>query len=124
MTEPDSALPFVLLASEIARQWPTGPDAPRLRLFHFPFAAAAKPPATDPAWYESLGDLKLPAGCKFAAGFVHELLDIQALRALLATIEKAYGGPVGIAAACGLVRRPDPAQVPDALAKTAQLLAA
>ncbi len=124
MTEPDSALPLVLLASEIIRQWPAGPGAPRLRYLHLPFAAAAKPPATDPAWYESLGDLKLPAGCRLAAGFVHELLDIQALRALLATIEKAYGGPVGIAATCGLVRRPKDDQVPDAMVKTAQLLAA
>ena len=124
MTEPDSALPLVLLASEIVRQWPACPDAPRIEYFHFPFAAAAKPPATAPAWYESLADLKLPAGCGLAAGFVHELLDIRALRALLAVIEKAYGAPVGVAATCGLGRRPRRAQVADAMTKMAELVPA
>ena len=124
MIEPASALPLVLLANEIAAQWPTGPEAPVLDYVHMPLAAAAKPPAMDPAWYRALGDLRLPDGCRFAAGFVHEALDLDANRAVLGLVEDAYGAQVTIAAACGLVRRPDPAQVTDSLQKTAALAAA
>jgi hypothetical protein len=122
-TEPGSALPLVLLANEIAAQWPTGPDAPVLDYIHLPLAAAAKPPAMDAAWYEALGDLRLPEGCRFAAGFVHEALDLSANRAVLGLVEDAYGAQVTIATSCGLGRRPDPDQVPDALEKMAALAA-
>ena len=124
MTEPGSALPLVLLANEIAAQWPTGPQAPVLDYIHLPLAAAAKPPATDPAWYQALGDLRLPDGCRFAAGFVHEALDLDANRAVLGLVEAAYGAQVTVATSCGLGRLPDPGQVPDALEKMAALAAA
>lgn len=123
-TDPSSALPLVLLASEIIAQWPEGPDAPVLDYVHLPFAAASKPPAEDARWYAPLADLKMPPGCRLAAGFVHELLDLTALRRLLALIEDAYGGPVTIAATCGLGRRPDPGQATDALTKIAALAGA
>lgn len=122
--EPGSALPLVLLANEIAAQWPTGPEAPVLDYIHLPLAAAAKPPATDPAWYQALGDLRLPDGCRFAAGFVHEALDLDANRAVLGLVEDAYGAQVTVATSCGLGRRPDPGQVPDALEKMAAMAAA
>jgi len=124
--DPSSALPLVLLASEIIAQWPTGPDAPVLEYIHLPFAAASKPPSADAAWYAPLGDLykKMPPGCRLAAGFVHELLDLDALRRLLGVIEDAYGTPVTIAATCGLGRRPDPSQAIDAMTKMAALAAA
>jgi hypothetical protein len=123
-TEPGSALPLVLLANEIVAQWPTGPEAPVLDYVHMPFAAAAKPPAMDATWYQALGDLRLPGGCQLAAGFVHEALDLDANRAVLFLAENAYGAQVTIATSCGLGRRPDPAQVPDALEKMAALAGA
>jgi hypothetical protein len=119
-THPASALPLVLLASEIAARWPDGPDAPVLEYIHLPFAAADQPPATDAAWYKPLAGLKLPPGCRLAAGFVHELTGLPELRSLLGIIEDAYGAEVTIAATCGLVRRP-PGQAADALEKTAAL---
>ena len=122
--EPGSALPLVLLANEIVAQWPTGPEAPVLDYIHLPLAAAAEPPATDPAWYQALGDLRLPDGCRFAAGFVHEALDLDANRAVLGLVEDAYGAQVTVATSCGLGARPDPGQVPDALEKMAALAAA
>jgi hypothetical protein len=124
--DPSSALPLVLLASEIIAQWPAVPDAPVLDYIHMPFAAAGKPPATEAAWYAPLASLRrqMPAGCRLAAGFVHELLDLAALRGLLGVIEDAYGGPVTIAATCGLGRRPDPGQAVDAVTKMAALAAA
>jgi hypothetical protein len=122
--EPASALPLVLLANEIVGQWPTGPEAPVLDYIHMPLAAADKPPAMDPAWYQALSDLRLPDGCRFAAGFVHEALGLDANLAVLGLVEDAYGAQVTIATSCGLARRPDPAQVPDALQKMAALAAA
>lgn len=124
--DPSSARPLVLLAGEIITQWPTAPGGSVLRYIHLPFAAASKPPAADAAWYAPLADLhkKMPPGCRLAAGFVHELLDLPALRRLLGVIEEAYGAPVTIAATCGLGRRPDPGQAVDAMTKMAALAAA
>jgi len=68
-----------------------GPEAAVLEYVHLPFAAAGKPPWADPAWYEPLASLSLPPGCRLAAGFVHELLDLASLRGLLGIIEEAYG---------------------------------
>jgi hypothetical protein len=124
VTEPGSALPLVLLANEIAAQWPAGPEAPVLDYVHLPLAAAAKPPAMDTTWYQPLGDLRLPDGCRFAAGFVHEAIGVDANRAVRDLVEDAYGAPVTIATSCGLGRRPDPDQVTDALQKMAALAAA
>jgi hypothetical protein len=123
-TEPSSALPLVLLAAEVAAQWPAGPDAPVLEYVHLPFAPADKPPAADAAWYRPLADLRMPAGCRLVAGFVHELLDLEALRGLLDVIERAYGAEVTIAATCGLGRRPHPDQPIDAMTKMAALATA
>lgn len=121
--EPASAEPLVLLANEIAAQWPAGPEAPVLDYIHLPLAAADQPPAMDPAWYQALADLRLPEGCRFAAGFVHEHLDMAANRRVRDLVEHAFGAQVTIATTCGLGRRPDPQQVPDALRTMAALTA-
>jgi len=81
-------------------------------------------PRRGPAWYQALGDLRLPDGCRFAAGFVHEALDLDANRTVLGLVEDADGAQVTVATSCGLGRRPDPGQVPDALEKMAALAAA
>lgn len=120
MVRPDSAGPAVLLANEIASQWPQGWP---LEWVHVPFAAAEDPPAQDESWYRPLQDLALPASTRFAAGFVHEqLTDDQHLR-LLAMIER-NAGPADISTACGLGRRPDPGQAAHALETCAMLAAA
>jgi hypothetical protein len=123
LTEPASALPLVLLANEITAQWPADPQAPILDYVHLPLAAAAKPPAMDATWYQPLSDLRLPKGCRFAAGFVHEAIDVDANRAVRDLVEDAYRAPVTIATSCGLGRRPVPDQVTDALQKMAALAA-
>jgi hypothetical protein len=127
--EPFSAAPQVMLAKEIIAQWPAEiADPPALEYFHLPWAAASKPPSLDPAWSAPVAELELrrhmPPGARLAAGFVHEDLDLPALRRLLAIIEAAYGAEVTIAATCGLGRRPDPRQAVDALVKMAALAAA
>lgn len=118
LTDPDSARPLVALANEIAAQWPAGAA---LEYIHVPMAAASKPPSLDRAWYSPLRDLKLPAGARLAAGFVHEKLSLGQLSSVMSIIEDAYGDEVTIAASCGLGRRPDPRQSADVLAKMAAL---
>jgi hypothetical protein len=111
--------PLVLLANELARQWPA--DRP-LEYIHAPFAAAEEPPTFDEAFYAPLGDLELPAEIRFIAGCVHESLDLEDQRRLIALIEGLAGRQVDLAAACGLSRRPDVAQAWDAMDKSAALV--
>lgn len=120
-TDPRSALPLAILAGQIAAQWPGGPDAPVLEYVHLPFAAGGQPPALDPGWYKPLGELSLPPGCRLAAGFVHEGLDLPALRNLLGLIEEAYGAEVSVAATCGMGRWPDLGQAYGAMRNMAAL---
>jgi hypothetical protein len=94
--------PLVLLANALAEGWPEGRV---LEYVHAPFAAAKEPPIEDEAFYEPLRDLALPEGTRFIAGFLHETLDTDAHRELLARIERLTGREVDVAAACGLGRR-------------------
>jgi hypothetical protein len=94
--------PLVLVANAIAAGWP---DGRVLEFVHAPFAAAAEPPIPEESFYEPLRDLALPAGTRFIAGFLHESLDTDAHRELLARIERLTGREVDVAAACGLGRR-------------------
>ncbi len=57
--------PLVLPANAIQRGWPEGRP---LEIIHAPFAAAEKPAATDPAFYQPLRDLVLPDKIRFAPG--------------------------------------------------------
>jgi len=120
MVRPDSAEPAVLLANEIASQWPQGWP---LEWVHIPFAAAEDPPPPDESWYRPLQDLTLGAATRFAAGFVHEKLAASEHRRLLAVIER-NAGPADISMACGLGRRPESWQVRHALQMCATLAAA
>ena len=94
--------PVVLLANAIVKRWPEGR---RLDFMHAPFAAAVEPPDTDPRWYEPLKKLRLPESTRFIAGFAHDKQELEVQRGLRDTIEAAIGGPVDIAASCGLGRR-------------------
>lgn len=99
--------PIVRVANAIVERWPDGRP---LDYIHVPFAAASEPPPTDPQFYASLAQLRLPEHVRLVAGFVHEHVDEAGHRALLATIERAAGREVDVAATCGLGRRPDNAQ--------------
>lgn len=94
--------PLVLLANAVVDGWPE--DRP-LELVHAPFAAADRPPTTDPAFYAPLDRLRLPAGVRFAAGFVHEAQAMEDQRRIRQVVEERLGRQVMIASACGLGRR-------------------
>ncbi len=72
---------------------------------HYPLAEAAAPPTLDRAFYAPLKQVKLPAGTRFIAGFVHEKLSGADHQKLLKTIEGLRGGTVDIACSCGMGRR-------------------
>lgn len=113
------ARPLVLLANAIAAGWP---DDRRLDYIHAPFAAAAEPPIAEESFYEPLRDLRLPDRVRFIAGFLHETLDHQAHRELLARIERLAGRKVDVAAACGLGRRDTPEEAFAAMREAAALI--
>jgi hypothetical protein len=97
-----SAIPLVKLANAISAQWPTGRA---LEYVHAPLAAGDEPPPLEPKFYQPLSGLRLPAGTRFVAGFLHEDRSLSEQRDLLAVIEKAVGSEVDVAASCGLGRR-------------------
>jgi hypothetical protein len=111
--------PLVLLANAIAAGWPSGRI---LEFVHAPFAAAAEPPIPDEAFYAPLSGLDLPPDTRFIAGFLHESLDTDAHRELLARIERLTGREVDVAAACGLGRRATDEEAFDQMRETTALL--
>ena len=111
--------PLVLLANAIAAGFP---DDRVLEYVHAPFAAAKEPPIEDEAFYEPLRDLDLPEDTRFIAGFLHESLDTEAHRELLARIERLAGREVDVAAACGLGRRDSDEEAFEQMRETAALL--
>ncbi len=113
------ATPLVALANALGAGWPEGH---RLDYVHAPFAAAAEPPIAEESFYEPLRDLRLPDGVRFIAGFLHETLDHQAHRELLARIERLAGREVDVAAACGLGRRKTPEEAFEAMREAASLI--
>lgn len=94
--------PVVRLTNAIVRRWPV--DCP-LEYIHAPLAAGQDPPPLDESFYRPLAQLRLPAGIRFVAGFLHEDRSMEELRWLLAAIEFQVGQPVDVAASCGLGRR-------------------
>ncbi|MEV4380794.1 hypothetical protein [Streptosporangium sp. NPDC049644] len=101
-----STRPLVRLANAIADGWPSGRT---LEYVHAPLAAGDEPPVTATHFYQPLTGLRLPSTTRFVAGFLHENRTVDDQRRLLNTIEKAVGGTVDVAAACGLGRRSDTA---------------
>lgn len=112
------ASPMILFANALAAAWPEGRP---LEFIHAPFAAAHEPPAEDDAFYEPLALLDLPESVTFYAGCVHESLSAEEQGALVELIEAKAGRKVGVAAACGLGRRPNIEQAWDAIDKSARL---
>ncbi len=121
MTGMADITPAVLVANELAAAWP---DGRTLEFLHMPFAAAEEPPSFEPAFYRPLGKLDLPDSVRFVAGCIHESLSDARQAELLAMIEDQAGREADVAAACGLGRRPDPAQAWDAMDKASRLVTA
>jgi hypothetical protein len=115
------ARPLVLLANAIAAGWPADRV---LEFVHAPFAAAKEPPIADESFYAPLRELDLPPDTRFIAGFLHESLDTDAHRALLARIEELAGREVDVAAACGLGRRDSDEEAFEQMREAAALLQA
>jgi hypothetical protein len=111
--------PLVLLANAIAAGFP---DDRVLEYVHAPFAAAKEPPIEAESFYEPLRELALPDDTRFIAGFLHESLDTEAHRELLARIERLAGREVDVAAACGLGRRDSDEEAFEQMRETAALL--
>ncbi|HEX9065345.1 MAG TPA: hypothetical protein VF843_09560 [Streptosporangiaceae bacterium] len=121
MTGMRDITPAVLVANELAAAWPDGRP---LEFIHMPFAAAEQPPSFEEEFYRPLGKLELPGSVRFVAGCIHESLDDVSQAGLLAMIEEEAGREADVAAACGLGRRPDPAQAWDAMDKARRLVMA
>ena len=111
--------PLVLLANAIAAGFP---DDRVLEFVHAPFAAAKEPPIAEESFYEPLSELALPDDTRFIAGFLHESLDTDAHRELLARIERLTGREVDVAAACGLGRRDSDEEAFEQMREAAALL--
>jgi len=120
LAEMGSARPLVRLANALAAEWPA--DRP-LTYIHAPFAAADKPGSLESSWYAPVAELDLPDDVRFVAGFIHEDTATDELREIRNMIESNAGREVDVAAACGLGRRPDPAQAWDAMDKAIALIA-
>ena len=97
-----SCAPLTALANAIARRWPAGRT---LAFMHLPMCEGDHPASTDPRFYAPLAGLRVPPGCRIAAGFVHEAAADDDLVATLDLIESALGARVDVAASCGLGRR-------------------
>ncbi|HSJ33628.1 MAG TPA: hypothetical protein VLB85_01050 [Acidimicrobiia bacterium] len=102
MGDPEDSAPLVQLSNAVVRAWPT---SQRLEFVHAPFARGQKPPPLDVDFYAPLANLRLPHGMMFAAGIIHEELELDDLRMLRDRIEGLVGRPVDVGAACGLGRR-------------------
>jgi hypothetical protein len=84
------------------------PSRHHLEYIHYPLAEAVAPPSLQADYYQPLQKVRLPAGTRFIAGFVHESRTPAELHQLRTIIETVRGGEVGIACSCGLGRRPQP----------------
>jgi hypothetical protein len=107
---------MVEFSNRMVAHWPR---AYPLDYVHYPLAEGAVPPTTDPYHYEPLHAVKLPPDTRFVAGFVHEKLSLDDNQAILHAIEDVRGGPVDLAASCGLGRR-----TPDEANRVLDLMAA
>ncbi|GIJ44415.1 hypothetical protein Val02_13010 [Virgisporangium aliadipatigenens] len=90
------------LVNAIVAAWPAGRP---LEYVHAPFAAAERPPSTDPRWYAPLRRLRLPDGTRFVAGVAHEDQPLDVQRRLVRRIDELVGARVGVSTSCGLGRR-------------------
>jgi hypothetical protein len=94
--------PLVALSNAVVGSWPHNQP---LDYIHAPFAAADQPATTRAGFYAPLGDLKVPASTRFAAGFAHESQSLADQVRIHNMIEDRIRRTVDVSAACGLGRR-------------------
>jgi hypothetical protein len=88
-------------SNALVSRWP---DSHPLEYVHYPLAEAKEPPTPDRSFYEPLSRIRLPAGTRFVAGFVHPQRDEDEHRRLREVIEDVRSSEVDVAASCGLGR--------------------
>ena len=91
----------VSFTNALIRHWPSEHE---LAYIHFPLAEAADPPPLERSFYEPLGEIDLPPGVRFVAGFIHPARSIEQLRQIRDHIETIRAGEVDVASSCGLGR--------------------
>jgi hypothetical protein len=94
---------MVHFSNSLVAGWP---QTHNLHYVHYPLAEASDPPPLDKAFYQPLGEVRLPQGTHFVAGFIHEKRSEQEHRQLQKIIEDVRGQAVDVACSCGLGRRP------------------
>lgn len=92
----------VALINKILRGWPV--DRPAPLYVHFPLADADTPPSLREEDYAPLAGLRLPLGCAFVAGILHEDLTSDQARMILGWIRRYVPGPVHVSGYCGFGR--------------------
>lgn len=93
----------VALVNKILGGWPVA-DRPVPRYVHFPLADANTPPSLHEEDYAALAGLRLPPGCAFVAGILHEDLTPDDARMILGWIRRYVPGPVHLSGYCGFGR--------------------
>ncbi len=93
---------MVNFTNHLLAKWPATHE---LNYVHVPLAEAKEPPPLDPAWYQPLAEMQVPADVDFVAGFVHDKRTIAEHRQILEILDKVRGGRVDVASSCGLGRR-------------------
>lgn len=117
LVHPKTLRRMTALSNRLTASWPA---RHKLEYVHYPLAEGAAPPPMDRSFYEPLRYLRLPAGTRFVAGFIHEKRSLAENLEILRIIEELRGGPVDVASSCGLGRR-TPQQAGQLLELTAQL---
>jgi hypothetical protein len=102
LVHPDSLEQLADFVNRLIEEWPATHD---LSYIHVPLAEGNLPPKMDKKYYEPLGAIKLPAGTRFVAGFVHENREIAELKQILHDIEDIRNQQVDVACSCGMGRR-------------------
>ncbi|WP_157121736.1 hypothetical protein [Nocardia miyunensis] len=97
---PRSTAAVVALANAIARYWPAGRH---LDFVHLPIGDGRQAPVR-PRYYAPLARLEMPATTRVIAGLALPAQPLAQARQALAAAESAYGGPLDVAAPCGLGR--------------------
>lgn len=94
----------VILVNKILEGWPRDRDRVGPRYVHFPLADANTPPPSRPEDYRALTGLRLPPGCAFVAGILHEDLTPERARKILSWIRKYVPDEVHVSGYCGFGR--------------------
>jgi hypothetical protein len=100
---PPEILAGVLLINRIVKKWPK--NRKPLLYVHFPLADAKSPPSLIKEDYRDLARLRLPRGCAFVAGILHEDLTPDQVRMIVSWIKEFLPGvTVHISGYCGFGR--------------------